>query len=134
MAASYNPGADSSPKNRSHFVSGTPKRNPFDGHAFRCAATGSRALAKTRPAIAGSRAKIETQSRVLHAGTTPSLLIAVLVGFSPTMLLNDAGTRPDPAVSVPNAKSTMPDATATADPELDPPEMYLSLKTLEHAP
>ena len=37
-------------------------------------------------------------------------------------MLNAAGTRPDPAVSVPNAKGTSPAATATADPELDPPD------------
>ena len=37
------------------------------------------------------------------------------------MLLNAAGTRPDPAVSVPKAKLTSPAATATAEPELDPP-------------
>ena len=39
------------------------------------------------------------------------------------MLLQPAGTRPEPAVSVPRAKLTSPAATATADPELDPPEM-----------
>ena len=39
------------------------------------------------------------------------------------MLLNAAGTRPEPAVSVPSAKDTRPAATATAEPELDPPEM-----------
>ena len=33
------------------------------------------------------------------------------------------GTRPDPAVSVPSEKLTSPAATATAEPELDPPEM-----------
>ena len=50
------------------------------------------------------------------------------------MLLKAAGTRPDPAVSVPRAKATSPVPTATADPELDPPEMYRSSNTLEHAP
>ncbi len=45
------------------------------------------------------------------------------MGFRPTMLLKAAGTRPDPAVSVPRAKETSPPATATADPELEPPEM-----------
>ena len=39
------------------------------------------------------------------------------------MLLNAAGTRPEPAVSVPKEKLTKPVATATADPELDPPEI-----------
>ena len=37
------------------------------------------------------------------------------------MLLSAAGTLPEPAVSVPSASGTIPRATATADPELDPP-------------
>ena len=37
------------------------------------------------------------------------------------MLLKPAGTRPEPAVSVPSAKLTRPAATATAEPELEPP-------------
>lgn len=51
-------------------------------------------------------------------GTRPS------VGLMPTMPLRAAGTRPEPAVSVPRAMSAMPSATATADPELEPPEIY----------
>jgi hypothetical protein len=39
------------------------------------------------------------------------------------MLLKAAGTRPDPAVSVPSAKLTSPAATAAAEPELEPPGM-----------
>ena len=39
------------------------------------------------------------------------------------MLLKAAGTRPEPAVSVPNENETSPPATTTAEPELDPPEM-----------
>ena len=39
------------------------------------------------------------------------------------MLLSIAGTRPEPAVSVPSASGTSPAATATAEPELDPPGM-----------
>ena len=35
-----------------------------------------------------------------------------------------AGTRPEPAVSVPIAISASPVATATAEPELEPPLMY----------
>ena len=56
------------------------------------------------------------------------------VGFSPMMPLKAAGTRPEPAVSVPSAKVTRPLATATAEPELDPPEMYRSSKTEEQLP
>ena len=45
------------------------------------------------------------------------------VGFNPTMPLKPAGTRPEPAVSVPSANVTRPRATATAEPELEPPGM-----------
>ena len=37
------------------------------------------------------------------------------------MPLSAAGTRPDPAVSVPSAKGTTPWATTTAEPEEEPP-------------
>ena len=63
----------------------------------------------------------EMQSSVRQAGTTPALEISPRLGFRPTMLLSIAGTRPDPAVSVPSASGTSPAETATADPELDPP-------------
>ena len=61
------------------------------------------------------------QSSVRHAGTRPALEISPRLGFNPTMLLSIAGTRPEPAVSVPSASGTRPAETATADPELDPP-------------
>jgi len=41
--------------------------------------------------------------------------------FHRSLLLNAAGTRPDPAVSVPSEKLTKPSATLTAEPALDPP-------------
>jgi len=66
-------------------------------------------------------AKTETQSMDRHAGTTPLVENNPRVGFRPTMLFRLAGTRPEPAVSVPSAKLTNPDDTATAEPELDPP-------------
>jgi hypothetical protein len=50
------------------------------------------------------------------------------------MLLMPAGTRPEPAVSVPNASGTRPAATAVAEPELDPPGMSFSSKRLRGAP
>ena len=56
------------------------------------------------------------------------------LGFSPTMPFIPAGMRPDPAVSVPSAKSTIPAATATADPELDPPGMRSARSTLRGTP
>ena len=68
----------------------------------------ARAAASATPA-----ASTETQSRLAQAGTTPRVLSSPRVGFSPTSPLNAAGTRPEPAVSVPSAKATWPSATAT---------------------
>src|SRR6185295_20256429 len=79
-------------------------------------------------------AKMEMQSSDRHAGTTPLMPMRPRVGFSPTMLQKPAGTRPDPAVSVPSAKLTCPSATATAEPELEPPLMYAGLNGFRHAP
>ena len=50
------------------------------------------------------------------------------------MLLKPAGTRPEPAVSVPSASGTMPAATATPEPELDPPGMSSGLNRLRGCP
>ena len=44
------------------------------------------------------------------------------------MLLKPAGTRPEPAVSVPSASGTRPAATATAEPELEPPGIRLGVE------
>src|SRR5947209_18980693 len=65
--------------------------------------------------------KIDTQSSVRHAGTTPVFGISPSDGFRPTMLLSMPGTRPEPAVAVPSEIGTRPAATAAAEPELDPP-------------
>ena len=43
-----------------------------------------------------------------QAGTTPPVPTRPGVGFRPTMLLKPAGTRPEPAVSVPSANGTWP--------------------------
>ena len=67
-------------------------------------------------------AKTVTTSTDRQAGTTPVLGTSPGVGLTPTRLLKAAGTRPDPAVSVPSAKAQSPAATATADPDDDPPE------------
>ena len=76
------------------------------------------------------RANTETQSNVRHAGTMPAALTRPRVGLRPTMLLNEAGTRPEPAVSVPKANETSPAETATPEPELDPPGRYRSFIAL----
>src|SRR5262249_15669675 len=77
---------------------------------------------------------METQSSDRQAGTTPSVLSRPGVGFRPTILLQPAGTRPDPAVSVPSANDTSPAATATADPEPLPPDTNEESNTLRQAP
>ena len=84
-------------------------------------AGGSAATFSTASASAHESANTDTQSSDLQAGTTPSVLKRPGVGFRPTMLLKPAGTRPEPAVSVPSAKLTRPAATATPEPELEPP-------------
>jgi hypothetical protein len=52
----------------------------------------------------------------------------------PTVLVNAAGIRPDPAVSVPKLKRTKPRETVDADPELEPPLTYIGLKGLVTTP
>lgn len=64
---------------------------------------------------------MDGQSSDRQAGTTPLMLSSPRLGFNPTVLVKAAGTRPEPAVSVPRAKLSSPLATATADPELEPP-------------
>ena len=70
------------------------------------------------------------QSRDLQAGTSPTVLTSPRDGLKPTTPLSAAGTRPEPAVSVATAKGTCPRATATADPELEPPEIISPPYTL----
>ena len=79
-------------------------------------------------------ANTETQSRVRQAGTTPWVETSPRLGLRPTMLLSMAGTRPEPAVSVPSASGTSPAATATAEPELDPPGISFGSRVLRGTP
>ncbi|MNL77231.1 hypothetical protein D3C87_2033630 [compost metagenome] len=66
--------------------------------------------------------KVVTQSSVRQAGTTPAVEINPLLAFNPTRLFKAAGTRPEPAVSVPSEKLATPNATASEEPALEPPE------------
>jgi len=75
-----------------------------------------------------------TQSSDRQAGRTPLAPTRPRVGLSPTIPFIAAGTRPDPAVSVPSANATRPAATATALPELEPPATRSPPNTLSHAP
>src|ERR1700685_1049115 len=81
-----------------------------------------------------SRAKIEMVSSVRQAGTTPDVERAPSDGFSPTIPLNAAGTRPDPAVSVPSENGTRRAPTAAAEPELDPPGIKSAPNALRGPP
>src|SRR5947199_8344618 len=53
--------------------------------------------------------------------TRPQRLTRPYVGLTPTTPQNAAGCRTEPPVSEPSAMSTIPAATAAADPPLDPP-------------
>ena len=96
--------------------------------------SGPASTASTAAASATSRVNTLTQSSERQAGSTPLVPISPRVGFSPTIPFIAAGTRPEPAVSVPRAKVTVPEATATALPELDPPLIRSPPNTLSGAP
>ena len=85
-------------------------------------------------ARSSDRANTVTQSCERQAGTTPVFGTSPFVGFTPTRLPSAAGTRPDPAVSVPSAKSTMPRATAVAEPLDEPPEIRVGSQAFRTAP
>ncbi len=91
-------------------------------------------MSATSSASSTVSANTDTQSWVRHAGTTPAVLSLPLVGLRPTMLLKPAGTRPEPAVSVPSENAASPRATTDAEPELEPPLTYSALKALATAP
>src|SRR5450432_3306051 len=98
------------------------------------AASKPRAQSATRAASSQVAAKTETQSSERQAGTTPAVLSTPRLGLRPTMLLKAAGTRPEPAVSVPRVKLTWPRATARAEPELEPPVTKPGLNGLRGTP
>ena len=70
------------------------------------------------------------QSSERQAGTSPTVLSRPRDGLKPSTPLSAGGTRPDPAVSVATVNGTSPRATASAEPELDPPEIRSWPKTL----
>jgi hypothetical protein len=108
-----------------------PKRNADEDHARgwpawhekESEASYPRAHSKTIAASAQFSAKIEMQSSERHTGTVPAVLMAPRVGLIPTIPLNAATTEPEPSTSVPKVNDTRPAATATAEPELEPPEI-----------
>ena len=87
------------------------------------ASPASKLASTSSTSAASSSLSVNTvmQSMVRQAGTRPCVLHRPFDGLRPTRWLNAAGTRPDPAVSVPSAKATSPAATATALPDEEPP-------------
>jgi hypothetical protein len=77
--------------------------------------------ASTASASATDVANVDTQSIDGLAGMTPSRGREPGMPLAPTTPHSAAGTRPEPAVSVPRANATCRRATATADPEEEPP-------------
>src|SRR6185436_19392972 len=67
-------------------------------------------------------------------GRTPSMLVRPYVGLSPTMPHWLAGSRTEPAVSVPRAAAHSPAATATPEPPLEPPGTCSGFQGLRTAP
>src|SRR4051794_14421378 len=101
---------------------------------YESAASGPAITASASQASSVVSANTETQSSERQAGTTPAVDTSPSEGLRPTMLLRPAGTRPEPAVSVPSASGTSPAATATAEPELDPPGISAGLMALRGMP
>src|SRR5579872_3506313 len=67
------------------------------------------------------RAKGPGVSRVGQSGSTPKVLIRPMLTLSPVMPHQDAGIRTEPPVSEPMAQGVQRAATATPDPDEDPP-------------
>ncbi len=63
----------------------------------------------------------DTQSWCGQDGEIPLADTVPLVGLNPQRPLNNAGTRIEPAVSLPRENDTRPSLTVTALPLLDPP-------------
>ena len=74
------------------------------------------------------------QSNERQAGNMPLADSRPILGLTPTKLLKHAGTRPEPAVSVPSEKLAIPSATDTAEPALEPPLTIAGSKLFLQAP
>ena len=81
----------------------------------------SATTASARPTSERSAASTPTRSQVGSNGTTPLTGTRPGLGAMPTTPHCDAGSRTDPPVSVPTARSASPTATAAAEPPELPP-------------
>ena len=79
-------------------------------------------------------ARNPTVSKCREIGTIPSVGMRPNVGLKPTTPWRMAGSSTEPLVSVPSARGTSPQATAAADPELDPPGLQPGYEPLTVRP
>ncbi len=107
---------------------------PWSARDSGSAPSGPAISSATVRAVPSDRANTVTQSCDRQAGTTPVFGTRPFVGFTPTRWFSAAGTRPEPAVSVPSAKSTVPRATAVAEPLDEPPEIRVGSQAFRTAP
>ena len=75
-----------------------------------------------------------TVSKLGASGNTPSAGTSPCVGLKPTTPQQAAGSRIDPALSVPSATSQRPAARAAPFPPLDPPGMRAGSRGFTTAP
>src|SRR5260370_37212461 len=80
------------------------------------------------------RAKKPTWSSEGLKGCTPVRGIAPKLGLRPTTPLNAAGLITEPSVCEPNASGTIPAATAAAEPDDEPPGVWLGFQGLTDGP
>ena len=88
----------------------------------------------TRAASRTVRVMGPTWSSVQASGKTPYRLTRPYVGLSPTTPQIAAGMRMEPEVSEPSAAAAMPVASATADPPLEPPGVFVVSHGLRQVP
>src|SRR5262245_26082389 len=75
----------------------------------------------TRAASSTERVRGPMESMLQLRGNTPARLTCPTVVFNPTVPHRAAGMRTEPPVSLPRAMGTIPAATATPEPLLEPP-------------
>src|SRR5262249_2715450 len=97
----------------------SPNTTTFSIRAGGSALNNNTSAAITRSAAL--RASSPMQSRKGAKGTAPATLTAPQLGFQPVTPQQWAGIRIDPPVSEPSAITPAPLATATAEPDEDPP-------------
>src|SRR6185436_16397857 len=92
-----------------------------NGPRVAAAPSGPEITDSARAAVSTDRASVPTVSRAGLSGWTPIRLTRPRPGFRPTTPQTAAGMRTEPPVSLPSAASQKPLATATAEPEEEPP-------------